>query len=183
MKKINFNLLIYLFFFLTLISCNEENEKNVNKISLDADSKNSFEKEIITEVEEKAPSNNLFFSVPPPTGPGSGVCSVNLVIRNSTIEGTESCGGHDEMGHTESSETIFKVKFIKNHKYKVSDLLKNGSGGSIGCEYFEIASNKLYLYDENLNIINDAYCQWGNTVNPINDNETCDCVFFPSPNQ
>jgi hypothetical protein len=188
MKNLNITLLIICSALgIALIGCNHEEKNSASKtnieeqivdstkINLDekTNKSNKIEPQEITQIEK------LSFAVPPPSGYGSGVCSFDITINGSMIIGTETCGGHDEYGHTESSKTIFKIKYIKNHKYKVSDLVKTEDGSSIACEYFEIKSNKLYLYDGNLNIINDVFCSWGNKVSQTPEYEPCDCIFNP----
>lgn len=124
----------------------------------------------------------LTFHIPPPTGPGSGVCQVTLTIDNVFLLATETCGGHDENGHTESTEKLFNIEFKRDFRYKVSELINTELGSSFGCSYFEIKGNKLYLYDENKKIINDWFCTYGNIENREDNLESCDCIFLPSEN-
>ncbi len=132
----------------------------------------------------KAQNSNkkIVYHIPPPSGPGTGVCYVTLTIQNKYIIAIKTCGGHNEHGHTESSKKLFKKEFISNHKYKVSELINTKYGSSFGCEYFEIMNNKLYLYDENKNVINDWFCKYGNIEIKRENMETCDCVFLPTEN-
>jgi hypothetical protein len=183
MKNLNFTLLIICSAIgIALIGCNHEAKNSASKTNIEEQSVDSTKinldettnKSNEIEPQEKTQVEKLSFAVPPPSGYGSGVCSFDITINGSMIIGTETCGGL-----TESSETIFKIKYIKNHKYKVSDLIKTESGSSIACEYFEIKSNKLYLYDGNLNIINDVFCSWGNKVSQTPEYEPCDCIFNP----
>ena len=133
---------------------------------------------IIPKIKEK-----LTFHIPPPSGPGTGVCEVTLTIDNDFLLATETCGGHDENGHTESTEKLFNTEFKRDFRYKVSELINTDMGSSFGCEYFEIKENKLYLYDENNKIINDWFCTIGGfAVNYKENMETCDCIFLPSEN-
>jgi len=125
----------------------------------------------------------LTFHIPPPSGPGTGVCEISLNIENNFLIATETCGGHNETGHYESTEKLFRIEFKRDLKYKVSELIDTNYGNSFGGEYFEIKENKLYLYDENKQIINDWFCTVGGfAVNYKENMETCDCVFFPSDN-
>lgn len=127
-------------------------------------------------------NNKIIFNIPPPSGPGTGVCQVTLKIENNKIEAIQTCGGHDENGRTESSSQLFKVNFMQNHKYKISKLFDTSQGSAFGGEFFEIKDNQLYLYDENLNIINEWFCTHGNIPKNMRDKETCDCIFLPSEN-
>ena len=125
----------------------------------------------------------LTFHIPPPSGDGTGVCEVTLTIDNVFLLATETCGGHDENGHTESTEKLFNIEFKRDFRYKVSELINTDMGSSFGCEYFEIKENKLYLYDENKKVINDWFCTIGGfAVNYKENMETCDCIFLPSEN-
>ena len=124
----------------------------------------------------------LTFHIPPPSGYGSGVCQVTLTIDYNFLHATETCGGHDENGHTESTEKLFTIEFKRDYRYKVSSLISAEMGSSFGCEYFEIKENKLYLYDENKKIINDWFCTQGNIENREDNLESCDCIFLPSEN-
>ena len=127
--------------------------------------------------------SQVTFHIPPPSGPGSGVCDITLSIDNFFLRATETCGGHDDNGHTESTEELFKIEFKRDFKYKVSELINLDLGSSFGCEYFEFKENKLYLYDENKMIINDWFCTVGGfAVNYEENMETCDCIFLPSEN-
>lgn len=132
----------------------------------------------------KAQNSNkkIEYLIPPPSGPGTGVCEVTLTVDNVFLLATETCGGYDEHGRTESSRKLFKKEFISNHKYKVSELINTKDGSSFGCEYFEIMDNKLYLYDENKKIINDWFCTYGNIENRKDNLESCDCIFLPIEN-
>jgi hypothetical protein len=136
-----------------------------------------------TEIEQMG--EKLTFHIPPPTGPGTGVCEITLSIDKSFLLATETCGGHDEYGRTESTEKLFNIEFKRDFRYKVSELFDTdmGRGYAFGCEFFEIKENKLYLYDENNKIINDWFCTVGGfAVNYEENTETCDCIFFPSEN-
>jgi|LauGreDrversion4_2_1035121.scaffolds.fasta_scaffold07795_1 hypothetical protein len=125
----------------------------------------------------------LTFHIPPPSGDGTGVCEVTLTIDNFFLLATETCGGHDDWGRTESEEELFKIQFKRDFKYKVSELINTEMGSSFGCEYFEIKENYLFLYDENDNIINDWFCTVGGfALNYKEGMETCDCIFSPSKN-
>ncbi|MFM1894651.1 MAG: hypothetical protein RIQ90_1817 [Bacteroidota bacterium] len=124
----------------------------------------------------------LTFHIPPPTGPGSGVCQVTLTINNVFLLATETCGGHDENGHTESAEKLFNIEFKRDFRYKVAELINTEMGSSFGCSYFEFKGNRLYLYDENKKIINDWFCTYGNIENREDNLESCDCIFLPSEN-
>lgn len=128
-------------------------------------------------VEKK--KQHIVFNIPSPSGPGTGVCQVTLTIENRILIATETCGGHDENGHTESINKLFKIEFIKNHLYKVSDLINTKYGSSFGCEFFEIKENKLFLYDINKKILNEWFCTEGKIENRIENMETCDCIFLP----
>lgn len=130
----------------------------------------------------KTNNQKIVFFIPPPSGPGTGVCDVTLSIEKMQMTGTENCGGHDENGHTESTIKLFKVPFVENQFYKVSDLIDTTYESSFGCAYFEIKGGKLYLYDENKNIINDWFCTFGKIENRKENMETCDCIFMPSEN-
>jgi hypothetical protein len=125
----------------------------------------------------------LTFHIPPPSGTGTGVCAVTLTIDNVFLLATETCGGHDENGHTEFTRKLFNIEFKRDFIYKVSELINTDEGSSFGCEYFEIKENKLYLYDENKKVINDWFCTIGGfAVNYEENMETCDCIFLPSKN-
>lgn len=142
-----------------------------------------FKKEALENAEiTKIINQKIVFIIPPPTGPGSGVCDVTLSIEKMQMTGTENCGGHDENGHTESTSKLFKVPFVENQFYTVSDLIDTTYESSFGCAYFEIKGGKLYLYDENKNIINDWFCTFGKIENRKENMETCDCIFLPSEN-
>jgi len=157
-------------------SIDSSSEKNSKK-SVEITSKDSIIENSGLKKESEIKKNNekIIFRIPPPSGPGSGVCEVTLTIDGNYLIASETCGGHDENGHTESSQKLFRVDFLKSHKYKVSKLINTNDGNSFGCEYFEIKENKLYLYDENLKIINDGFCCFFNK-------ETCDCIFTPTEN-
>ena len=134
-------------------------------------------------ITSKQKGEKLTFHIPPPSGPGTGVCDVTLTIDNFFLLATETCGGHDENGHTESTEKLFNIEFKRDFRYKVSELINTNMGSSFGCEYFEIKENKLYLYDENNKIINDWFCTIGGFALNYEENmETCDCIFLPSEN-
>ena len=157
-------------------SVDSSSAKNTKK-SVEITPKNSLisNRELKNENEIKKINQKIIFNIPSPSGPGSGVCSVTLTIDGSYLTATETCGGHNENEHTESTEKLFRVGFLKSHKYKVSKLINTNDGSSFGCEYFEIKENKLYLYDENMKIINDGFCCFFNK-------ETCDCIFLPTEN-
>ena len=127
-----------------------------------------------------AQKSKIIFNIPPPSGYGSGVCEVTLTIDEKYILATETCGGNNGDEHTESSEKLFKVNLMKNYKYKISKLYNTSNGNSFGSEYFEIKENKLYLYDENLKIINEWFCTLGKIPASMKNKETCDCIFLPS---
>lgn len=147
-----------------------------NKTALVNEAEKKFEAQ--KKIEEK-----IIYHIPPPSGPGTGVCEASLTIENNFILATAICGGHDEHGRTESTEKLFKTEFKQNYKYSVSKVIKPNSDGDeflFGCAYFEIKENKLYLYDENKKIINEWFCKYGNTGNKTEDMESCDCIFLPS---
>jgi hypothetical protein len=79
-------------FFLTLLviftGCGAKEEKNIAS---------------------KQKGEKLTFHIPPPSGPVTGVCDVTLTIENFFLLATETCGGHDENGHTESTEKLFNI--------------------------------------------------------------------------
>ena len=136
----------------------------------------------IDKVNKEKNSSKMIFNIPPPSGPGTGVCNVSLTIDSKYIIANQTCGGHNENGHIESTEELFNVPFVKNRKYKVSKLFDTSNGSSFGCEYFEIKENKLYLYDEKMKLVNDWFCIYGNTLQDYSNRETCDCIFSPSKN-
>ena len=128
-------------------------------------------------------SEKLIFDIPPPSGVGTGVCSTTLTVDNFILLANETCGGHDDNGHFESTQELFHIAFKRDFKYKVSELINIDFGSSFGCEYFEIIENKLYLYDENKKVLNEWFCTlYGNAVNYEENMETCDCIFLPSKN-
>jgi hypothetical protein len=163
-------------------STSSNTDKGVDTISeADFTNNSTFKNEEIEKNETaKTINQKLVFNIPPASGPGTGVCFVDLHIEKMQLTAIETCGGHNEEGHTETTSKLFKVPFVENQKYKVSDLRESAGGGAIECEYFEFKGNKLYLYDENKKIINDWFCTFGNIENRQENMETCDCVFLPS---
>ncbi len=153
------------------VSCGGSNQNQTKQTSKDSIINSSHMGEKLT------------FHIPPPTGPGTGVCEITLTIDNFFLLATETCGGHDENGRTESTQELFQIEFKRDFKYKVSELINMDFGSSFGCEYFEFKENKLYLYDENKMIINDWFCTVGGFAVSYEENmETCDCIFLPSKN-
>jgi hypothetical protein len=193
MKKILTIIGAMLFATFFLISCGSNSSSNekaeiikeyndsialVEKANQDSIVNSDFKDEkikIIPKIKEK-----LTFYIPPATGPGAGTCSVTLSIDNFFLLATLSCGQPDEnLTYKEITEKLFNIKFKRDFRYKVSKI-NNGAG--LGCEYFEIKENKLYLYDENNKIINAMYCKYGNIENREDKLESCDCIFLPSEN-
>lgn len=199
MRQITTIFVAILFATFFLISCGSNSSSNekveiikeykdsialVEKANQDSIINSDFKDEkikIIPKIKEK-----LTFHIPPPSGPGTGVCEVTLTIDNVFLLATETCGGHEEIGRTESTEKLFNIEFKRDFRYKVSELINTDMGSSFGCEYFEIKENKLYLYDENNKIINDWFCTGKGGLFIAGDNkenmETCDCIFLPSEN-
>jgi len=195
MKKTTIIFVAILFATFFLINCGSNSSSNekaeiikeykdsialVEKANQDSIVNSDFKDEkikIIPMMKEK-----FTFDIPPPTGFGTGVCQVTLSIDNVFLLATETCGGHDENGRTESTDKLFNIEFKRDFRYKVSNLINKNLGSSFGCEYFEIKENKLYLYDENNKIINDWFCTQGNTEKTEDNLETCDCIFLPSEN-
>ena len=193
MRQITTIFVAILFATFFLISCGSNSSSNekveiikeykdsialVEKANQDSIVNSDFKDEkiiIIPKIKEK-----LTFHIPPPSGDGTGVCEVTLTIDNVFLLATETCGGHDENGRTESTEKLFNTEFKRDFRYKVSELINTDMGSSFGCEYFEIKENKLYLYDENKKIINDWFCTQGNTEKTEDNLETCDCIFLPN---
>ena len=191
--KINFIVFGIIFsglFFLT--SCNnisakesDSDEQIVSKtnkkdtISLKDDTSIELDEESSTLETSIQP---IVFNIPPPTGPGTGVCEVSMTIQNNKLTARETCGMHIEETRTESKQILFKTFFKKNHQYKVSDLFNTDEGNSLGCDYFEFKGNKIFLYDENKKLLNDWFCIYGNTPRNMIDKESCDCIFLPSEN-
>jgi hypothetical protein len=118
------------------------------------------------------------YFIPPPTGPGTGVCEITLFIKKGKLIAKETCGGHDENGRTEHTSTLFRTVFRKNYKYEVAALVKSGDGASFGCVYFEFKDDKLYLYDENQIILTEWFCIYGNTEQDMRNEDSCDCIFL-----
>jgi hypothetical protein len=195
MKKIMTIIGAMLFATFFLISCGSNSSSNEkaeiikeykDSIALEEKAKqvsivNSDLKDEKIEIHPKM-NEKLIFHIPPPSGIGTGVCGVTLSINNFFLRATETCGGHDDNGHTESTTELFKIELKRDFKYNVSKLINTNWGSSFGCEYFEIKENKLYLYDENYKIINDWFCTYGNIENREDNLESCDCIFLPSEN-
>jgi hypothetical protein len=125
-------------------------------------------------------NEKLTFHIPPPTGPGTGVCQVTLKIENNTLTGIENCGGHNGEEHTETTNKIFSVIYKPNHLYEVSTLFDTENGHSFGCDFFEIKSSKLFLYNKKKEILKEWFCIYGNTTENMIEEEKCDCIFMPS---
>jgi len=123
-------------------SC-EQNQNNPSLIKK-KDSKIKIQTaKVVSSIEDERKVQNLkknnqhiVFDIPSPSGVGTGVCQVTLTIDNGILIATETCGGHDENGHTESVNKLFKIEFIRNHLYKVSKLINTKYGSSFGCEFF-----------------------------------------------
>ena len=126
--------------------------------------------------------NATIYSIPPPSGTGTGVCSVELKIYKSSnmLKAVETCGGHDENGHTEYSEEIFMIGYKPNFKYDLTALIDTAYGNVFGCVYFEFKENMLYLYDNNFKVIHDWFCTEGHTPKREVNADSCDCIFLPS---
>jgi hypothetical protein len=162
-------------------SCSNEVKSTVETISpkiIDTNQTKKVDEDKSTSTELN--NEKLTFNIPPPTGPGTGVCEVTLKIDNNTITGIETCGGHDENGRTESSDKIFSIPFKTNYMYKVSNLFDTKNGNSLGCDFFEIKSSKLYLYNNKKEILSEWFCIYGNTSENMINEEKCDCIFLPS---
>lgn len=126
------------------------------------------------------------YNIPPPSGPGTGVCQVDLIVFNGKLIAEETCGGHDEFGHTESSERLFEIDFKTENKYRVSQLMNTSSGSSFGCDYFEFKDQKLFLYDSDLNIVKDWFCTYGK-AEALKDlsyeKSECECIFYKTTDE
>lgn len=183
MKKLLFSLLLLT----TILSCQNENDGTKNNSTSNDKSSDENEAKILKEKEEQRIKDSLKlveeerkeiesysgnYCIPPPTGPGTGVCTVCIEIKNGFIIAEQECGGHDEHGRTSETETLFKVKLELNKKFKLSNLFDVSGGHAFGCEYFEFKNNKLYLYDENMKVVDDDFC--GFFV------KKCDCIISKS---
>lgn len=179
MKKLILSLLLLT----AVLGC--QNENNGSNISLSSNVKSSEDNQakMLKEKQEQRIKDSLKlieketleiesytgdYHIPPPSGPGTGVCSETLTIKDRRLIGTETCGGHDENGHTESHDELFNVDFRANKVYKLSGLFDTKDGHAFGCDYFEFKNNKLYLYDEKMKIINEDFCGFFA--------KKCDCI-------
>jgi hypothetical protein len=133
-------------------------------------------------------SPEVIFNIPPESGPGSGVCQVTLSIKNGYMKAIEICGGHGgpNFEHTTSGGFLFKTKFIPDFMYQESKLRNTRDGNSIPGNYFKISGNKLYLYNEKQEILNDFFCTYGKTDYnnkgkkfELMGEGSCDCIFYP----
>jgi hypothetical protein len=183
------NKLILSLLFLTLIlSCQNENNRTKNNSTSNDKSSDENQAKILKEKEEQRIKDSLKsvedekkeietysgnYFVPPPSGPGTGVCSDNLIIKNNRLICEEICGGNDWVnGHFETQKILFNVEFKPHKVYKVSSLFNITEYGALGCDYFEFKNNKLYLYDENMKIVNEDFC--------CGFVKKCDCIISKS---
>ena len=160
-------LLKFLSILFLLIACNSNEVPDANK-----------------DDQPKVDCEGVYY-IPSPTGPGTGVCEVKLIVINDNLIAEETCGGHDDYGRTETTEILFETDFKSNYKYKVSDLINTSLGSSFGCDYFEIKDQKLILYDSDLNIVKDWFCVYGRAEALIDlsyeereEQSECDCIFL-----
>lgn len=179
MKNFSLVFLVLLILNLFVAGCagNDAHTDDINNIKVEEKSDDSL---IKNQDNQEMDNEKLTFHIPPPTGPGTGVCQVTLKIENNTLTGIETCGGHDENGQTETSDKIFSVPFKTNYMYEVSKLFDTKYGHSLGCDFFEIKSSKLYLYNDKKEILSEWFCIYGNTSENMIDEEKCDCIFMPS---
>ena len=119
---------------------------------------------------------NGVYSCPPLSGPGTGVCFVDLRVKNGQIKGVETCGGHDDLGRTESSSTIFVTTFRENYLFRLDNLLKKYDETSFPGFFFKFKLGKLYIYDENEKIVHDFACCYGGDERTKDEEGACDCV-------
>jgi YD repeat-containing protein len=128
-------------------------------------------------------SLNLIFEVPSSSLPNSGGCKVILKIKNNLISAFEYCEGVDTSNFElmADKKIIFKLKFIENNMYKISEILqKNWS--SVECEYIQIKDKTLYLYDKNFNVVRSWFCLYGNILKKNCSEVICPCIFLPYSN-
>jgi hypothetical protein len=183
MKKLILSLLLLT----VVLGCQNENNGSENSGTSNARSSEDIKAEMLKEKEENRIKYSLKlleeeekeiesytgdYHLPPPTGPGTGVCSESLTVKNKRLIGIEICGGHNENGHTESHDKLFNVDFKANKVYKVSSLFDTRQGHAFGCDYFEFKNNKLYMYDENMKIVNEDFC--------CGFVKKCDCIISKS---
>lgn len=187
--------LIFSFFMLTIaMGCQNENDGTKNSSTSNDKSLEENQAKILKEREEHRIKDSLKsvedekkeiesyfgnYCIPPPTGPGTGVCTVCIEIKNGFIIAEQECGGHDEHGRTSETETLFKVKLELNKKFKLSNLFDVSGGHAFGCEYFEFKDHKLFLYDDKLKVVNDRFCCL--LYDGMFDFENkCDCIISKS---
>ena len=182
MKKLILSLLLLT----VVLGCQNENNGSKNSGTSNARSSEDIKAEMLKEKEKNRIKDSLKlleeekeiesytgdYHLPPPTGPGTGVCSESLTVKNKRLIGIEICGGHNENGHTESNDKLFNVDFKANKVYKVSSLFDTRQGHAFGCDYFEFKNNKLYMYDENMKIVNEDFC--------CGFVKKCDCIISKS---
>ncbi|MCF8407660.1 MAG: hypothetical protein K9G36_01695 [Crocinitomicaceae bacterium] len=181
MKKLILSLLLLT----VVLGCQNENNGSENSGTSNARSSEDIKAEmlkeknrikdslkLLEEEEKEIESYTGDYYLPPPTGPGTGVCSESLTVKNKRLIGIEICGGHNENGHTESHDKLFNVDFKANKVYKVSSLFDTRQGHAFGCDYFEFKNNKLYMYDENMKIVNEDFC--------CGFVKKCDCIISKS---
>jgi hypothetical protein len=170
MKKLILSLLLLT----VVLGCQNENNGSKNSGTSNAHSSEDIKAKMLKEKEENRIKDSLKlleveekeiesytgdYYLPPPSGPGSGVCFESLTIKNKRLIGTEICGGNDWVnGHYETQKILFNVEFKPHKVYKVSSLFDTRKGHAFGCDYFEFKNNKLYMYDENMKIVNEDFC-------------------------
>lgn len=181
-------LILSLLILTVILSCQNENDGTKNSSTSNDKSLDENQAEILKEKEDQRIKDSLklvedekkeiesytgTYHIPPPSGPGTGVCFDKLIISNSRLICEEICGGNDWVnGHFETQKILFNVEFKPQKVYKVSSLFNTSEYGALGCDYFEFKNNKLYMYDENMKIVNEDFC--------CGFVKKCDCIISKS---
>lgn len=184
-------LILSLLLLTTILSCQNENDGTKNNSTSNDKSSDENQAKILKEKEEQRIKDSIelveeerkeiesytgTYHIPPPTGPGTGVCEVYIYVKKGEIVAEQTCGMHVEpWGRTSAEKILFKTDLKLNKKYKLSQLFDVSGGHAFGCEYFEFKDHKLFLYDDKLKVVNDWFCCL--LYGGISDIENkCDCI-------
>lgn len=121
---------------------------------------------------------NGTYACPSLSGPGTGICYVDLYVKKGKIKAVEICGQHidPDQGRTESKSTIFTTDFRENYLYRLRSFLKHPEESSFPGASFKFKSGRLYIYDENNKIVHEYGCCWGGDKSSKDEEDACDCI-------